>query len=69
LNKYKHGQAIGNIVKACGPKEIEVLRRLDARHFRIIFTRGGAGWKDLPLCMKTIGMTFLDGQVEIVNHN
>jgi hypothetical protein len=25
LNKYKHGQTIGNIVKACGRKEYEVL--------------------------------------------
>jgi hypothetical protein len=47
LNKYKHGQAIGNIVKAHGRKEFEVLCRLYARHSRIIFTRGGAEWKDL----------------------
>jgi hypothetical protein len=69
LNKYKHGQAIGNIVKAPGRKEFEVLCRLYARHFRIIFTRGGVEWKDSQLCMKTVGMAFLDGQVEIVNHS
>jgi hypothetical protein len=69
LDKYKHGQAIGNIVKACGRKEFEMLCRLYVRYFRIIFTRGGAEWKDLQLCMKTVGMAFLDGQVEIVNHS
>jgi hypothetical protein len=38
LNQYKHGQAIGNIVKARGRKEFEVLYLLHGRHFRIIFT-------------------------------
>jgi hypothetical protein len=69
LNKYKHGQAIGNIVKARGRKEFEVLYRLYARHFRMIFTRGDAECNDLQLCMKTVGMAFLDGQVQIVNHS
>jgi hypothetical protein len=69
LNKYKHGQAIGNIVKARGRKEFEVSCRLYARHFRIIFTTGDAEWKDLQLYMKTVRMTFLDGQVKIVNHS
>jgi hypothetical protein len=69
LNKYKHGQAIGNIVKARGRKEFEVLCWLYARHFRIIFTRGAAKWNDLQLCMKTVGMAFLDRQVQIVNHS
>jgi hypothetical protein len=68
LNKYKHRQPIGNIVKARGRKEFEVLYRLYARHFCIILTRGGAEWNYLQLCMKTVGMTFLNGQVQIVNH-
>jgi hypothetical protein len=49
LNKYKHGHAIGTIVKARGRKEFDVLCRLCARHFHIIFTRGGAEWNDLQL--------------------
>jgi hypothetical protein len=49
LNKYRHGQAIGKIVKAHGRKEFEVLCQLYARHLLIIFTRGGAEWKDLQL--------------------
>jgi hypothetical protein len=67
-NTHKQGQATGNIVKTSWRKEFEVLWRLYARHFRIIFTRGGASWNDLQLCMKTVGIAFLDGHVQIVNH-
>jgi hypothetical protein len=67
LRKYKHGQAIGNLVKVRGQKEFDVLCNLYARRFHALWATGGTELNDLSACMKTVGLKFLDGSIQIVN--
>jgi hypothetical protein len=47
LRKSKYGQPIGNLVKACGQKEFDVLCDLYARRFRALWVTCGTELNDL----------------------
>jgi peptide methionine sulfoxide reductase MsrB len=47
--------------------QFEVLCELYRRHFSVLFAMGGANRNDLRACMKTVGLAFLEGRIQIVN--